>query len=63
MTGHETNNEKETKMTTTKKNTKADTSIKNLKRLCKVAAEMRAAGNEDGCQAVLAAIHQALGAA
>jgi hypothetical protein len=50
-------------MTKIKNNTKADTSVKNLKRLCKVAAEMRAAGNEDGCQAVLAAIHQALGVA
>lgn len=51
-------------MKTTNNNTiKADTSVENLQRLCKVAAAMRAAGDEAGCQAVLAAMHRALGVA
>ena len=41
-------------------NTKIDTCVDNLSRLCKVAAEMRAAGDEAGCQAVLEAMHRAL---
>lgn len=44
-------------------NTKVDTSVENLSRLCKVAAEMRAAGNETGALAVIAAMHRALGIA
>jgi len=53
------NGKKENAMSTTK----TDTSVKNLQRLARVAAEMRAAGNEAGCQAVLAAIYRALGVA
>lgn len=49
-------------MTKTNNNT-VDTSVENLSRLCKVAAEMRAAGNEAGALAVIAAMHRALGVA
>ena len=50
-------------MTKTTNNTKADTSVQNLSRLTKIAAEMKAQGNHDGAQAIMETIWRALGVA